>query len=93
MALVSAVEAIQAEIAELEARIAEALAAHQLAPVFQSLPRSGTVRAAALLVEIGDCKARFPTAESLAALAGVAPSTRTSGQYRGVVHPTIRTSG
>ena len=86
VSLVTAVEAIQAQIGELEARIAESLAVHPLGPVFQSLPRSGTVRAAALLVEIGDCKARFPTPESLAALAGVAPSTRASGQHSAVVH-------
>jgi transposase len=84
--LVAAVEVIQAQVGELETRIAEALAVHPLAPVFQSLPRSGTVRAAALLVEIGDCKARFPTPESLAALAGVVPSTRASGQHNAVVH-------
>jgi transposase len=86
VSLVAAIEGVQAQIAELEARIAEALAAHPLAAVFQSLPRSGTVRAAALLVEIGDCKARFPTPESLACLAGVAPSTRASGQHTAVVH-------
>lgn len=49
--------------------------------IFQSLPRSGCVRAAALLVEIGDCRARFPTADSLAALAGAVPSTRSSGKH------------
>jgi transposase len=49
-----------------------------------SLPRSGTVRAARLLAEIGDCRARFPTPESLACLAGVAPSTRQSGKMRAV---------
>ena len=34
------------------------------------LPRAGRVRAAALLAEIGDCRARFPDAESLTCLAG-----------------------
>jgi transposase len=41
-------------------------------------------RAAALLAEIGDCRERFPTAESLACLAGATPSTRQSGQHRAV---------
>ena len=86
LALVAAIEGVAAQIAGLESRITEALAAHPLAQVFQSLPRSGTVRAAALLAEIGDCKARFPTPESLACLAGVAPSTRASGQHHAVVH-------
>ncbi|WP_241002295.1 IS110 family transposase [Streptomyces sp. CB01881] len=52
--------------------------------MFTSLPRSGTVRAARLLAEIGDCRARFPTPESLSCLAGVAPSTRQSGKARHV---------
>jgi transposase len=38
------------------------------------------VRAARLLAEIGDCRARFPTPESLACLSGAAPSTRKSGK-------------
>jgi transposase len=46
--------------------------------------RSGCVRAARLLTEIGDARGRFPTADSLACLAGVAPSTRQSGKVRAV---------
>ncbi|MBD3947818.1 transposase, partial [Nocardioides ganghwensis] len=38
--------------------------AHPDGPIFQSLPRAGTVRAATLLAEIGDCRARFPDAAS-----------------------------
>ena len=38
------------------------------------------MRAARLLAEIGDARGRFPTADSLACLAGVAPSTRQSGK-------------
>jgi transposase len=72
------------QIRVLEEQITEQLAAHADAQIFQSLPRSGTVRAARLLAEIGDCRARFPTPESLACLAGVAPSTRQSGKVRSV---------
>jgi transposase len=54
------------------------------AHIFTSLPRSGRVRAARLLAEIGDCRARFPTPESLTCLAGAAPSTRQSGKLRAV---------
>ena len=43
-------------------------------------PAPGCVRAARLLAEIGDARGRFPTADSLACLAGVAPSTRQSGK-------------
>ena len=49
-----------------------------------SLPRSGTIRAARLLAEIGDARGRFPTADALACLAGVAPSTRQSGKVKAV---------
>ena len=72
------------QIGILEAQIAEQLALHADAHIFQSLPRSGTVRAARLLAEIGDVRARFPDAASLACLAGVAPSTRQSGKHRAV---------
>ena len=70
----------------LEARIKEALLAHPDGPIFQSLPRAGTVRAATLLAEIGDCRARFPDPTSLAAAAGVAPSTRQSGKHLNVAY-------
>ncbi len=72
------------QIKALSEQIAEQLALHADAHIFTSLPRSGTVRAARLLAEIGDCRARFPTPESLACLAGVAPSTRQSGKHRAV---------
>jgi len=42
------------------------------------------VRAARLLAEIGDARGRFPTADSLTCLAGVAPSTRQSGKVKAV---------
>jgi transposase len=37
-----------------------------------------------MLAEIGDFRARFPDADSLACLAGVAPATRASGRHRAV---------
>jgi transposase len=75
---------ITEQIGALSAQIGAQLAAHADAHVFTSLPRSGTVRAARLLAEIGDCRARFPTPEALACLAGAAPSTRQSGKARSV---------
>ncbi|WP_458683408.1 transposase [Prescottella equi] len=66
----------------LTKQIGEQVAGHADAHIFTSLPRSGTVRAARLLAEIGDCRARFPTPESMACLAGVIPSTRRSGTSR-----------
>lgn len=84
LAYVAILRALRAQIAELDSRIAELLDNHPDAHVFTSLPRSGTIRAATLLAEIGDCRARFPDAESLSCLAGVAPSTRASGRHRAV---------
>jgi transposase len=72
------------QIKALSDQIGEQLALHADAHIFTSLPRSGTVRAARLLAEIGDCRARFPTPEALACLAGAAPSTRQSGKIRAV---------
>lgn len=83
-ALLNVLDGLVQQIGALEAQIAEQLALHADAHIFRSLPRSGTVRAARLLAEIGDARARFPDAASLACLAGVAPSTRRSGKHRAV---------
>ena len=83
-ALLAALRTLVEQIKVLTEQIGEQLAGHADAHIFTSLPRSGTVRAARLLAEIGDCRARFPTPESLACLAGVAPSTRQSGKSRSV---------
>lgn len=85
-ALVDLLTTLRAQQDNLEARIKEALLAHPDGPIFQSLPRAGTVRAATLLAEIGDCRARFPDAQALAAAAGVAPSTRQSGKFLNVAY-------
>jgi len=84
VAMVEVIKAVRVQIDELTRRMAEQLEAHPDGAIFTSLPRVGTVRAATLLAEIGDCRARFPDAESLAALAGVVPSTRASGRHRAV---------
>lgn len=84
VALVRAVGSIREQAGALEARIAESLLAHPDGDLFTSLPRAGRVRAATLLAEIGDCRERFPSPESLACLAGATPSTRQSGAHRAV---------
>jgi len=81
-AYLAALDAVMAQIDVLEQQIEAGLHAHPDAIIFTSLPRAGTVRAARLLAEIGDCRARFPTAAALAGLAGVTPSTRQSGHTR-----------
>ncbi|MDT5092242.1 MAG: hypothetical protein QOH60_1605 [Mycobacterium sp.] len=82
MALVATLTALRAQIDALDKEIAEQLATHPDAAIFTSLPRSGTVRAARLLAEIGDARGRYPTPESLVCLAGAAPSTRQSGKVK-----------
>jgi transposase len=84
LAFVRALLTVRDQVAELEARIAEQLELHPDGAIFRSLPRAGRVRAAGLLAEIGDVRERFPTPESLACLAGAAPSTRQSGQHHAV---------
>jgi transposase len=86
LTLVNLLSHLRTQQADLETRIKEALLAHPDGPIFQSLPRAGTVRAATLLAEIGDCRARFPDAQALAAAAGVAPSTRQSGKHLTVAY-------
>jgi transposase len=83
-ALLAALSTLVDQIKVLSEQITEQLTLHADQEIFTSLPRSGTVRAARLLAEIGDCRARFPTPQALACLAGVAPSTRASGKYKTV---------
>jgi transposase len=81
-AYLATLQAITAQIDVLAQQITEALTVHPDRDIFTTLPRAGTVRAARLLAEIGDARGRFPTPDSLACLAGVAPSTRESGRTR-----------
>jgi transposase len=82
LALVAALTSLRTQIKALENQIADQLAHHPDAAIFTSLPRSGTVRAARLLAEIGDARGRFPTPEALTCLAGAAPSTKQSGKVK-----------
>jgi len=83
-ALVAILTALNTQIQALTTSIDHQLDTHPDAAIFTSLPRSGRVRAARLLAEIGDARGRFPTRDSLTCLAGVAPSTRQSGKVKAV---------
>lgn len=83
-ALLAVLTTLVEQIKDLSTQINRQLDDHADGHIFTSLPRSGRVRAARLLAEIGDCRARFPTPESLICLAGAAPSTRQSGKLRAV---------
>jgi transposase len=80
LAIAAMLRALNEQVAILDAQIGRLLAVHPDRLIFTSLPRSGTIRAATLLAEIGDCRERFPTDDALAALAGACPSTRQPGK-------------
>lgn len=79
-ALLAVLESLTSQIRVLAEQIKEQLALHPDQHIFTSLPRSGQIRAARLLAEIGDCRARFPSPEALICLAGAAPVTKQSGK-------------
>jgi len=83
-ALVAVLRVLVAQIAGLTAAAEHAVEAHPDAKVVTPLFRSGRVCAAQLLAELGDDRARFVSADHLAAEAGVAPVTRESGKRRAV---------
>jgi len=84
LALVGALQQIIAHITELERQIADAIHRHPDGEIFLSFFRCATsvVCAATLLSEIGDCRARYPTADSLAGDAGQAPVAIESGKRK-----------
>lgn len=78
--LTATVAGLAGQIRNMETEIAAQLGAHPDAGIFLSLPRAGTLRAARLLAETGDSRARYPDARALAGAAGVSPVTRRSGK-------------
>jgi transposase len=84
LTLLETIGHLNGRITVLEHQIHQQLELHPDAHIFTSLPKGGIVRAATLLAEIGDARGRFPTDDALAALAGVAPSTRRSGKLHAV---------
>jgi transposase len=84
LALVAALRPIVAKITELTSEIAHRVRAHPDGEIFLSLFRDPTsvVTAARLLAEIGDCRDRYPTADALAADAGMSAVAVESGKRR-----------
>ena len=83
-ALVAVLRPLLNQIRDIDGLITAHLTQHPDGALLQSFPRAGTLNAAQILAELGDDRRRFATAEQLAAEAGVAPVTRTSGKHRGV---------
>ena len=73
----------------LAARIEQLLEAHPLSRVLTSMPGIGVRTAARILIDVGDGTA-FATAGHLAAYAGLAPVTRSSGSSIRGEHPSRR---
>ncbi|MER8188655.1 transposase, partial [Kitasatospora sp. NPDC094015] len=73
----------------LAARIEELLEAHPLSQVLTSMPGIGVRTGARILIDVGDASS-FPTAGHLAAYAGLAPVTRSSGSSIRGEHPSHR---
>lgn len=63
---------------QLAARIEELMEAHPLSKVLTSMPGIGVRTGARILIDVGDGSS-FPSAAHLAAYAGLAPATRSSG--------------
>ena len=84
LALVSCLEPVVARIAELTSEIKGALHAHPDGQIFLAFFRDpkSSLTAAGLLGEIGDNRARYPSAAALAADAGHAPVAVESGKQR-----------
>jgi transposase len=84
LGLAAALRPIIAQIRELTSQIAHAVRSHCDGEVFLPLfkdPKS-VITAARLIAEIGDDRSRYPSAEVLAADAGMAPVARESGKRK-----------
>ena len=84
LSLVATLKTINEQIKSLERQIATAVHEHPDGQVFLSLfrKRSSVVCAAELLAEIGDCRSRYPTRDTLAADAGQAAVAKESGKRK-----------
>lgn len=84
LGLVAALKPIVEQISQLTSQIRGAIHDHPDGPIFLSLFRDpkAIVTAAGLLAEIGDNRHRYPTRDSLAADAGMAPVAIESGKRR-----------
>ena len=84
LGLVAMIKSLNAQIKELERQLARTLGEHPDGEIFRSLfrdPRS-VICAAELLAEIGDCRGRYPSRDSLAADAGQAAVAIESGKRK-----------
>ena len=69
---------------EAQARLSQLFEQHPDASIFDSLPGAGALLAPGLLVKFGDDRDRFPTPNSVQALAGTCPVTEWSGKRKSI---------
>ena len=79
---------IDAEIADTDALIEDALRQHHQADIIMSMPGFGCLLGAELLAATTGGLASFHTVDRLAAIAGLAPVPRDSGRIRGTLKRT-----
>ena len=84
MLFVDQLELLNSQVRAVTKRLGERLPTHPDAEIFLSFPGMGLVTAATMLTEMGEDRARFPTAATLLAETGTAPVTRASGRSRSV---------
>lgn len=84
LGLIAALEPIVAEIAALDGKIRERLAAHPDAAIFRPLFRDPktVISPATLIAELGDYRGRYPSEAAMAADAGMSPVALESGKLR-----------
>lgn len=85
LSLVAVLRTLAQEIRKTEKLVREHLRSHPDAVWLGSFPYIGEINAAQILAELGDERARYTSADQLAAEAGVVPVTRASGRHRTVV--------
>ena len=84
LSLVATIKTINEQIKQLERQITTAIREHPDGPIFLSLFKkpNSVITAAELLAEIGDCRARYPARDTLAADAGHAAVAVESGKRK-----------
>ena len=83
-AAVDQIDAINRQIAELEAELAASFEQHPDADIYRSMPGLGVVLGARVLGEFGDDPERYDSAKSRRNYAGTSPLTVASGRKRTV---------
>ena len=84
VAYIAVIRALNTAIKQLAKEIGAQLGEHPDGQIFTSLPRSGSINAAQMLSEWGDCREAYDTPEAVCALAGLTPVTKHSGKHHAV---------